>query len=41
MTGIGMTGWGAPIAAGYFIIDMAFDVSGSMDKYGPIYDFKK
>jgi len=37
MTGVGMTGWGAPIAAGYFIADMFFNISGAMDKNGPIY----
>ena len=46
MTIIGLTGWGAPIAAGYFVIDTAVSgyykggVSGYIDKkFGPIVDF--
>jgi len=39
MVGISFTPL-APLATAYFIVDIAFDVSGSMDKYGPIYDFK-
>ena len=47
MTGIGLTGWGAPIAAGYFLVDMGMGVfyKGGLSGYiddntDTIYDFK-
>ena len=47
MTGIGLTGWGSPIAAGYFLIDLGMGLfydgglSGYVDdQWGvPLYDF--